>query len=83
MVQVGPDFVFGRVLVEIDVDLGDDHILDLDDGDLLDITTDEHGGGCEAYEPAHQNRTSKPNVVSSGNMDTPDLVAGVRSYSKK
>ena len=83
MVQVGPDFVFGRVFVEIDVDLGDDHILDLDDGDLLDITTDEYDGGCEAYEPANQNRTSMPNVGSSGNMDTPDLVAGVRSYSKK
>ena len=60
MVQVGPDLVFGRVLGEVHVDLGDHYVLDFDDGDLVDVAAGQGGQGCEAYVSEHMSEQVYP-----------------------
>ena len=60
------------------------HVLDLDDRDLLQRATAEtqqHNHGPDPTRAHHQKCTSKPKVGRIGNMETPERVAGERSYS--
>ena len=73
-----------ETLTDLDMHFRHDHVLDLDDRDLLQRATAEtqqHNHGPDPTRAHHQKCTSKPKVGRIGNMETPERVAGERSYS--